>query len=44
MKVREYCNVSLTCLECGRIFKRSIARMHAVRCPKCKSVDLELNA
>jgi Zn finger protein HypA/HybF involved in hydrogenase expression len=39
-----YCTVRLTCLECGRVFKRSLSRMHGVHCPKCKSADLELSA
>jgi Zn finger protein HypA/HybF involved in hydrogenase expression len=44
MKARAYNVVSLTCLECRHVFKRSLARMHGVRCPKCKGVDLELSA
>lgn len=43
-KARPYNVVSLTCLECGHVFKRSTGRMHGVHCPKCKSLELELSA
>lgn len=31
------------CMECGKIFKRSIPKSLEVRCPKCGSYDIELD-
>jgi len=32
---------SFECMECGAKFKRSAKGNKEIRCPKCKSVDIE---
>jgi len=35
--------VEYECMECGKKFKKSVTSTKEVRCPKCKSVDIEID-
>jgi len=34
---------SFECMECGAKFKKKIPKSGEVKCPKCKSTDLEVD-